>query len=180
MREKVSKIRLFFALRLSASSERKVLALMRKLKQRFVGKFYQREKLHLTLAFLGWVRVDRLEAAEQIFRKQSARLCSFPVKANLLQLCRRSRARNHLWIRFEAGDKLIDFQSKLLALLKNKKFLVEKRCFLPHLTLARQLITKKKIKESLQLDSEFKQFILYQSTLLPQGSRYRKLLSKSR
>ncbi|GEM_PF-6622547 len=180
MRKKIPKIRLFFALRPERASEKKLLTLIRRLKKQFKGRFYPVNKLHLTLAFLGWVRKDRLKVVENVFKEQSAHSHSFKVETDLLELCRRSRCRNHLWLRFKNAEVLENFQNKLLILLKRNKFPVEKCRFLPHLTLARQLETKKKIKEPLELKLEFNQFILYQSTLLRQGSRYTKLLSSSK
>lgn len=180
MRKKIPKIRLFFALKLNRTSEKRLLALIRKLEKQFKGRFYPAEKLHLTLAFLGWVRKDRLQVVKRIFKKQANHFHPFKVETDLLELCRRSNCRNHLWLRFKNAEALENFQGNLLVLLKRNKFPVEKRRFLPHLTIARQLKTKKKIKEPLELKLEFSQFLLYQSTLLRQGSRYTKLLNKSR
>ena len=178
MPKKVPQIRLFIALGLNKPSEKKLLALIRKLKKPFAGKFYDKDKLHLTLLFLGWVREDKLPLVKKLFLRHALRSHSFVTKVILLELCRRTRARNHLWLRLES-ERLIDFQEKIASSFQKNKFPLEKRKFLPHLTIARQLTTKKKIKKPLDLKLTFRKIILFKSTLLPQGSRYTKLLSKS-
>ena len=61
--------------------------------------------------------------------------------------------------------------------LCKEKFELEKRRFLPHLTLGRQLKTRAKIKEEERMSLKFDEIVLYRSILSRSGSRYKKIIS---
>ena len=171
------KIRLFIALKPDSVSTTRILSLIRKLKRDYPGKFYRRDKLHLTLVFLGWVKQDNLNIIQEILRKDTARFTPLRFQTALLELHQKSKERNHLWLKFELSPSLKSFQTKLAQDLSKKGFQLEKRAFLAHLTLAQQIKTKQKISQVIKLRLNFRQLILYQSILSPKGSRYRAILT---
>lgn len=174
------KIRLFIALRLDSKNEKKVLEFIEKLNQDYEGNFYPKEKLHLTLAFLGWVEKDRLQKVKEVLEETLKNFSAFSLQGELLELCRRGGARNHLWLRFEKDLNLRllkSFQAELDKRLHKEKFELEKRRFLPHLTLGRQLKTRAKIKKEEKMSLRFDEIILYRSILSRSGSRYKKIIS---
>jgi 2'-5' RNA ligase len=172
------KIRLFIGLGLSRESEKQVLDLIKRLQKNWKGDFCSAEKLHLTLLFLGWIPVEKLEMAKELFQKTRSNFRSFELTTKILELCIRDEYHNHLWIRFHSGldlKVLSAFQEDLALDFARARFKLEKRKFLPHLTVARRLKTRKKIKEELDLTLQFDHLILYQSILTPKGSRYQEL-----
>ncbi|MFC1651911.1 RNA 2',3'-cyclic phosphodiesterase [Patescibacteria group bacterium] len=174
------KIRLFIALKLDSESEKKVLDFIEKLKKDYEGNFHSKEKLHLTLVFLGWVEKDKLSKVKEILEKMLKDFSAFSLQGELLELCRRGGARNHLWLRFQKDlnlKLLKSFQAELDKRLWREKFELEKRRFLPHLTLGRQLKTRAQIKEKQKISLKFNEIILYRSILLKTGSRYKKIIS---
>jgi len=178
--KKPKKIRLFIALKLDSKSERKILEFIEKLKEDYEGNFYPKEKLHLTLAFLGWVEKDELQKVKEVLREMLKDFVAFSLQGELLELCRRGDARNHLWLRFQKDLNLRllkSFQEELDKRLCKEKFELEKRRFLPHLTLGRQLKTRAKIKEEERMSLKFDEIVLYRSILSRSGSRYKKIIS---
>jgi len=179
-RKKAKKTRLFIALKLDKKSEKGILELIEKLGEQFKGKFCKKDKLHLTLVFLGWVSEDKLEIIQNILKERAKDFTAFSLQTEILELCRKGKARNHLWLRFQNDldlRLLESFQKELEKELRKEKLELEERKFLPHLTLARQLKIRAKIKEGKKLDLKFNQLVLYRSILTRAGSRYRKILS---
>jgi len=178
--KKPKKIRLFIALKLDSKSEKKILEFIEKLKEDYEGNFYLKEKLHLTLAFLGWVEKDELQKVKGVLREMLKDFAAFSLQGELLELCRRGDVRNHLWLRFQKDLNLRllkSFQGELDKRLRKEKFELEKRRFLPHLTLGRQLKTRAKIKEEERMSLKFDEIVLYRSILSRSGSRYKKIIS---
>lgn len=93
------------------------------------------ENLHLTLGFIGEVTEDRLpDIAAQLDR---VRCAPFPLRlsgAGHFETRQRVRA---LWIGVESNPDLFALQERVVAALGRAGIAIEKRRFLPHVTVAR-------------------------------------------
>jgi 2'-5' RNA ligase len=99
------------------------------------GKPVPREKIHLTLAFLGEVSGDRVEDA--VAAGAEARGAPFRLRLDEVGSFRRSEVAWAGCSRAPAG--LASLQSDLAASLAARGFTLEERAFAPHITLARRI-----------------------------------------
>ena len=128
-------MRLFFALwpddRLRASLERVAIELA----ARAQGKAVPAAKVHMTLAFLGEVPVDRMPAAVDAASRVAGE--AFDVALDEVGAFRSARV---AWIGSSAGlPALTSLQSGLAAELRREGFELESRPFAAHVTLVRRI-----------------------------------------
>lgn len=101
------------------------------------GNFTLPENLHLTLAFLGEVPPNRLEAVKAAMNQVNAQ--AFP-------LCLQGVGRfvrqggDILWVGIQKNNALLQLNRQLCASLAQAGFVLESREFRPHLTLAREVV----------------------------------------
>jgi 2''-5'' RNA ligase len=176
--------RIFVAVDISEEARRKAAVYVENLRRRFsdlrVG-WEKPEKLHLTLKFLGDIDDKKLEKltvavsrTAEISRKFSLRITGTGVFPNP----RRARV---VWLGVEDHAKSL---SKLWETLESEcereGFERESRAFSPHLTIGRlrepersgELVTAHLGENFESEEFEVSEIVIYQSRLLPQGSRY--------
>lgn len=114
----------------------KLAALARRVTDEGGGRGVPAAHLHLTLAFLGDVPEDRVEAAKRV--ASGIRGPAFELALDRLGFFRRAGVG---WAGPScAPGELVHLQSTLERALHSAGFLLEERPFAPHLTLARKLV----------------------------------------
>ena len=125
-------MRLFFALWPDAAAAEALERLAADVVVVAGGKPMPREKIHLTLAFLG--EVDDLAAAQDAAAALETR--PFQVRLDCVGSFRRARVS---WAgMIQADPALTDLQARLESQLRARGFALEERPFAPHVTLARK------------------------------------------
>lgn len=128
-------MRLFVAIGINQQIKDNVCEVIKEMKQSAVqGGFSRRENLHLTLAFLGETQ-QFIEAKQAIHRINHK---SFSLQMNGLGTFL-GRDGDLYWAGFEKSAPLIALQKELIKQLADAGFAVEKRAYLPHLTLGRRI-----------------------------------------
>ena len=127
--------RLFFALWPDETAAARLAAAGVELAARIGGKPVPAEKIHLTLAFLGEIAPDRIEAG--LAAACEVRAAPFAMRLDRLGAFRGARV---AW----AGTKtppaqLVELQADLAGKLAAAGFVLEERAFTPHLTLVRKV-----------------------------------------
>jgi len=128
-------MRLFFALWPDAPARDALAVLAQELASRSGGKAVPPAKIHLTIAFLGDLGEDRLDAA--IDAAQGGSWKSFEVTLDQVGSFRGARVG---WAGCEEpGSGLIDLQSGLAMRLVEAGFVLDDRPYAAHVTLARKI-----------------------------------------
>ena len=124
--------RLFFAIWPDEPAARQLAALARDLAVRVDGKPVPQARIHLTLAFLGDIAPDRIEAAKGIGVDGPG----FDLALDKLGGFREARV---AWAGCIAPPvALLDLERSLVAALRRDGFEIEDRPFAPHVTLVRR------------------------------------------
>lgn len=116
------------------------------------GRFVKRENLHLTLAFLGQVERNRIDALKQVLAEAvasatSRHACDATRKPiTQLTLTGVGRFKQHkvstYWVGIEAVPWLVELHDKLVASLFETGFSVDRKPFKPHITVGRDIVLK--------------------------------------
>lgn len=180
------KKRIFTAIDISDEAREKVSDYIASLRRQFpdvrVG-WDKPEKLHLTLKFFGDVNEIGLKNVEKVIENTVLQISDFKLLLRSTGVFPNLRNPKILWLDLEDKTNLLKTVNELLENECTKSgFAKEKRTFKPHLTIARlrQPDKSKKLAET-HLKNEFppvefqvKSIVIYESTLLPNGSVYRK------
>ena len=127
----------FFALWPDPAAATKLAALARELAEASGGKPVTREKIHLTLAFLGVIESEALERARAV--AGAIRAAAFEVRLDRTGSFRGARVG---WAGCESpAPGLLDLAGELGRTLEGAGFTLESRPFAPHVTLARKIRT---------------------------------------
>jgi len=129
-------MRLFIAINFDTQTIEHMLDVQERLRAVGKGNFSQPENLHLTLVFLGEIAPDRVPAIRQIMSSLSVpvlRLCF-----NHVGSFKRDGG-DILWIGLAENKALLEVQRQLSQRLTDTGFVLERRSFSPHITLARQV-----------------------------------------
>ena len=132
-----SPVRLFFALRFSPQDTQTIVEIQERLKT-FApsGNYPPAENLHLTLAFLGEVPPSRVQEAQDALEDLS------PVSMTLWfsQVGQFPQGNKELWwLGADPCPELIKLREDLVFQLERRNFSMDRRPFLPHITLARKV-----------------------------------------
>jgi 2'-5' RNA ligase len=159
------------------------------------AKWVWPESLHLTLKFIGEQTPDQVEAiTERLRRLESS---PFEIRAGGYGFFPTAKAPRVFWIGIHAGPQLAALAESVEAAVAELGIPQEDRPFSPHLTLARAggrsgspkwrkddgpnavfAVLEKRLASMGELDFGTMmagEFILYQSQLSPEGSKYTKL-----
>ena len=131
-------MRLFIALELPEETRAAVNRDAREIAQRWTsGRLTAPENYHLTLAFLGEVPADRLAAVTEAMEA-----CPSPPLALAVDEPGRFRQRDGdvIWRKIRGGNALASLQRRLARELERRGFSLEKRPYVPHLTVARKAV----------------------------------------
>lgn len=173
-KEEKSPMRVFIAVELPQKWQEELWLAGQALRRLGVrGRFTRQENFHLTLAFLGEVP-DPSGAAAVLDRLEAA---PFPLKtaeANRFVL----RGGDIWWVGVAPHPALLEAQAKLCAGLGQSGFALDRRPFLPHITLARRVHAPKQVgPEALTgllppMETRVRQLTLMSSQLTPGGPVY--------
>ncbi len=179
--------RIFVAVDISEAAKELVGKHQEELKKGFptvrVG-WEKREKLHLTLKFLGEIDDERLAELEVIVKKTAQKFSKFKLFLRNNGVFPNKKRAKILW--FGIDDKkgsLTEIKENLEAELEKLGFAKEKRRFKPHLTIARlrepskDLVSKHLENKIEPVGFEVSGIVIYESELRPTGSVY-KIVSK--
>ncbi len=134
------------------------------------------ELLHLTLHFLGDQDVQRVIQA-----CQKTEQAEFSLQLGRPGIFISGQIASVIWVALESGDQreVVQLHRALAGRLAEENIFVEKRRFVPHITIARSKLwpakEAKRCLESWQMAPtpwKSREFVLLASTLLPDGSVY--------
>lgn len=128
-------LRLFFALDVDRSVRREIVRLQTRMWGAEVRGLTRPENLHLTLAFLGNTDPARLEELRRIMDQLD--VPSLSLRFDRIGMFRREDG-DIWWLGMGENRDLQSLQTRLTKELCKASFPVEKRKFVPHLTLARR------------------------------------------
>ena len=133
-------MRLFIAINFQDQTRACLAALRDQLRARSQsGDFSQTENLHLTLAFLGECDKKQANAAKIAIKT----IAFAPFEISIERVGHFKHDGGDLWwAGLAASERLVDLQSQLAARLTAAGFKLEKRLYQPHITLARQVISR--------------------------------------
>ncbi len=131
-------MRLFYALVPSEREKRSILRWQEKLERASeAGRYTPTENLHMTLQFLGEIPPERVEMLKEILLS-AARACG-PFDLTLDDYgWFAGKGQERLWYLTGSSPKAAEISDTLGQLLTENDFAVERRAFVPHVTLARR------------------------------------------
>lgn len=162
-----STARLFFALWPDAALRRSLLPLVQPLRDTLAARWVKPENYHITLAFLGAVPLECIAP----LTAQAACLRFEPCELSLQRLECWPRAQV-LCLTAQPPPSLLDLVSGLNEAAGQLGLPVERRPFLPHLTLARQVRRRMPPQTIPALVWPLRDFCLVESRLHAMGSSY--------
>jgi len=176
-------VRAFIETNLDSQAKKKIIEIINGLSSLDLGRVkWQREhQLHLTLCFLG--KIDRNQALRvaDSLAMIANRFPPFGIELKGLGAFPLFGQPKVIWLGVGQGsDRLIKLQNKLADNLRKKDFQLERRPYIPHLTLARaEKGSARQIREMIKKNRDLKvasQRIkgleLTRSSLLPEGAKY--------
>lgn len=170
MTENPVRLRVFFALWPDHALQNALYQLGSSLQPVCTGLPMRAEMIHLTLAFLGALPVDRLEA----LYATAARVHSpaFDLKIDQLSYWRHPQI---LWVRSQQPPAdLTNLASRLHAALNEAGFAFDNsRPFSPHFSLLRKASCKTFLQASMLLNMRVSEFVLVHSETTERGASYR-------
>ncbi len=145
-------------------------------------RWESKEKLHITLKFLGDVDIKLIPEISRTLEKVCENSGVIELTYKSFGYFYRNRKPKILWLGFDYKDNLINLNNNINESFEKLGFEIEKRKFKPHITLLRI-----KGKENMRRLDEFKKYelpkktfecnsvTLFKSELTPKGSIYTKL-----
>ncbi|MBA4405744.1 RNA 2',3'-cyclic phosphodiesterase [bacterium] len=177
------KIRSFIALEIPDAS----LTTIIKIRDEKIGKdedvrWEGKEKLHLTLKFLGDINSELIGAYSQTLEKIIGGYESLNLSFSEFGVFKRRNEFKILWIGLKNNQKLIQIASEIEAAFAELGFEKEKREFKSHITLLRfrghedseKIVSLTEVKLP-DIDFKANKITFYESMLTPSGSVYRSL-----
>ncbi|MBI5243866.1 MAG: RNA 2',3'-cyclic phosphodiesterase [Elusimicrobia bacterium] len=181
-------MRLFFAVALSADARRLLACALESLAASGAdAKWVREDSMHLTLAFLGEVSPERLEAARRAGSRAAQALAAYRMDLGTLGAFPSWKAARVVWAGVRAGAAETCALAKALRkALAEEGFAREERDFVAHVTIGRV----RSVRKASQLASaaqawsaeaagrwqesgtQVEDFSLIESRLTPQGPRY--------
>jgi len=176
-------MRVFIAVELTESIKEELAQLQESL--RGTGdkiKWVDSSLIHLTLKFLGEIREEGLKKVLQASREVAAKFASFKIKIKGTGVFPDSPSPRVIWVGIEGGENNLETLARQLEEeLARQGFVKERRKWVPHLTLGRVKVLKKKGKlRDLVLkykgieggEMEIRNISVIESRLTPKGSIY--------
>ena len=161
-------VRLFFALWPEANLQQAFFETGLKLYQRCGGRRTRRENIHLTLAFLGAVEVDRMQCVTDVADRITLPACNM-----LFTRLGWWRQNQVAWAATDEPPRaLVDLVKQLQWGLTAQGFKFDERRFQPHVTLLREANCPPGLVESQPIVWRAHEFVLVRSTLREDGPHY--------
>jgi 2'-5' RNA ligase len=177
------KIRTFIALEIPEAAIEEIINLRKdKIGDGGNAKWEVKEKLHLTLKFLGDTERDNLNSYFEEIERITGELKQFELCFSEFGVFRKGGAPRILWIGLKENDRLKQFAESLDSILENFGYKKEERKFQAHITLLR-FCGYENIEKILSLNEvkipEIKfianKVVFYESRLMHNGSVYKSL-----
>lgn len=175
-------VRTFIAIELSQEIKDALEYIENNLRTKISGvKWVRPENIHLTLKFLGHVRIDTLESVKIVLTETAKNAKPFTIRLSSPGAFPSVNGPRVIWIGIDKGNKesvdMANFIEEKTAVLGIEK---ENRAFHPHLTLARVNFLKDKylLKNAFSslkippVEMAASKLTLFQSTLTREGSIY--------
>lgn len=179
--------RIFIAVDISDEARSKSAVYLEKLRKDFrdlrVG-WEQAEKLHLTLKFLGDLDEQQLAKIKEAVRETARHFAKFTISLQNTGVFPNPKNARVLWIGLDdEPDNLLKIFEMLETECQNSGFPKETKKFHPHLTIARlrepnksrKLVERHLAEKFERIEFEVSQIVIYESQLLPTGSKFYKL-----
>lgn len=176
--------RIFVAIDISLEARRRIAAYIETLRDEFRAVragWDKPEKLHLTLKFLGDTNEKQLAELREIVGEIAGKISKFSLRIAETGVFPNARNARVLWIdaKDEAGI-LTKINDLLEAGCERIGFEMERRKFVPHLTIGRvrepnraQDLAKKHLENKFEpVEFEVSEIVIYESKLLQTGSVY--------
>ena len=147
-------------------------------------RWVHKEDLHLTLVFLGACTNEQLEYINQNGQKILSDMHPFSLQLSSLGTYGKKTEPRIFWMGVKDQPKLHDLRNKVYELCEEAGFVLEKRPFSPHITLARKWVGLDSYNEegnsvnTLQLEWKVENIILYKS-VLTEEPKYKEIYSFS-
>lgn len=181
------KKRIFIGIEISDEAKDKTLGFISDLRNEFpdlrVG-WEKKEKLHLTLKFLGEIEENKLSELAAAVEETAGKIKSFSLQLEDAGVFPDVKVAKVLWIdlKDEQGN-LIELNKTLEKECERRGFKRENRNFKPHLTIARlrepknskELVEKYLHKKFEPVNLEVSEIVIFQSALQSTGSVYNKI-----
>ena len=137
----VSVVRAFIAIELPASIQEAIERYLQQLQSELPSAIFRWipiENIHLTLKFLGDIRLDRVDAIQQVLNQAAERTADFELVVRGLGCFPQPHKPRVIWLGVDdEGKHLMNLHQDLDTLLSGHNFEPESRRFHPHLTFGR-------------------------------------------
>ena len=131
-------MRLFYALVPSEREKRSILRWQEKLERASeAGRYTPSENLHMTLQFLGEIPPERVKALKEILLSVARTCGPFDLALDDYGWFA-GKGQERLWYLTGSSPEAAEISDTLGQLLTENGFMVERRAFVPHVTLARR------------------------------------------
>ncbi len=166
-------MRIFVAIDISSQAKKEIEKLLKVLKRKhWKVKWEKPDKLHLTLAFLGWRKPEKLALITKICQKSATNMEPFMISFKGLGCFPDYDQPRVVWLGLK-GDlqTLAKLHKQLNQNLKESGFKIDSRPFSPHITLGR--LKKARAKERREIGRQLKSLRIMNSPASPRRSRGR-------
>lgn len=131
-------MRLFIAIKLNEETRSHTMGILNKLEScSNKGNFTPKEKLHITLVFLGETQVNRIEEITSAINSIEEK--AFCISLSQIGVFNMGRKGPLYWLGVAKNKHLIAIREQLYKDLKQKGFELQNRKFKPHITLGRNV-----------------------------------------
>ncbi|MBU1153897.1 RNA 2',3'-cyclic phosphodiesterase [bacterium] len=179
-------IRTFIAINIEDKIKEEISKIIKALKNdQDEIKWIEKESFHLTLKFLGNVRIFQVEEIYEKLQIIAGSILPFKISFSNLDIILNKKTPKIIWVGIKEGSKeLMELTEEIEISLADLGFLKEERRYTPHLTLGRikrinereNFIEKAKKIDHLEAHSFIaKKIGIIKSTLTPKGAVYTQL-----
>lgn len=182
-------MRVFIAVDITPEAKKEIKKLLKVFQKKYWPiKWGELEKVHMTLAFLGSIKEDKLESIKTACKKAVKGIKPFIISFKGLGCFSNWDYPKIIWLGLKGDLKsLANLQKQLKDNLKKAGFKIDSRPFSPHITIGR--VKKARVKQRKEIGRQLKKFrilnlksevkvdrlVIYKSKCLPSGSIYNKL-----
>ncbi|MGC8880744.1 MAG: RNA 2',3'-cyclic phosphodiesterase [Minisyncoccia bacterium] len=176
--------RLFIAIKPPEEILEEILKYQKEVSKYRGFRLVEKENLHLTLIFLGYVKQEEVPTIIEILSKISQKYQPFSLNLSLFDYGPNLKSPRLIWLEGEAPKNFISLKREIEKELERNKiaFDKEKRNFKTHITVLRikkdflkHLPIREEIIKKTNLNFEAKSFKLMESKLSPFGAQYLEL-----